>query len=209
MGALSQEMRDRILEAAYASFRQFGVRRVTMDEISGGLRISKKTLYRYFSSKKDLVRELVLKRYSRHLDVVLVEVSRGRSARESFIAGYRRLGEMVREASPIFLSDTRSCYPDIWEEFDELRIRVLGEFAHAIARGVERGEIRSGVHPQIVAGIMECVVQKFMVPDTFRNAEFTPKQAWLTWFTMLTSGLFYEPSDLSDPAEDAYHLLNR
>ncbi|MBU1002394.1 MAG: TetR/AcrR family transcriptional regulator [Proteobacteria bacterium] len=201
MAALSQEVRERILEAAYGSFRQFGVRRVTMDEISGALRISKKTLYRYFPSKKELVRELVLKRYSRHLENVLEAVVHGRTAQESFIAGYRCLGEMMLEVSLVFLSDVRLCFPDIWEEFDRLRIRVLGQFALAITRGVQRGEVRPGIHPQIVAGIMECVVQNFMVPETFRNSEFTPRQAWLTWFTVLTSGLFHEPSDLSDAVQ--------
>lgn len=198
MPTLTAQARERILAVAYDRFRLSGVRGVTMDEICGALLMSKKTLYRYFPSKRDLVRELVLKRYSRHLVDVLEGVAQGRSAQESFLAGYRPLAEMMREASPVFLADVRFCYPDVWEEFDGLRIRVLGQFAQAITQGAASGEIRSGVHPQIVSGIMECVIQNFMVPETFRNAGFTPDQVWQTWFIVLTSGLFREPLDLPE-----------
>lgn len=197
MATLSQDVRDRILEGAYERFRQFGVRRVTMDEISGGLRMSKKTLYRHFTGKKELVRELLMREYSWHLTAVLECINHGGTAQEAFLAGFARLGEMLRQASPVFLADVRSEYPDIWEEFEALRGRVLDGLAGAVARGVEHGEIRAEVHPRIAAGIMECVVRNYMVPDTFRNAEFSPRQAWLTWITMVTSGLFREPIDVA------------
>jgi len=41
-----------------------------------------------------------------------------------------------------------------------------------------------------------------MVPDTFHNTGITPRQAWLTWITMVTSGLFREPLELAEEWKD-------
>lgn len=50
----------RIIECAYEMFALRGVKSVTMDEISSELSISKRTLYEEFSSKTELVKEIVM-----------------------------------------------------------------------------------------------------------------------------------------------------
>ena len=52
------EIRDRILEKARDMFFKLGFSKVTMDEIAFELGMSKKTLYRYFKTKKNLYTKL-------------------------------------------------------------------------------------------------------------------------------------------------------
>ena len=40
-------------------FRDFGIKSLTMDDISSALGISKKTLYKYVSDKNDLVNKVI------------------------------------------------------------------------------------------------------------------------------------------------------
>ena len=40
-------------------FRDFGIKSLTMDDISSSLGISKKTLYKYVSDKNDLVNKVI------------------------------------------------------------------------------------------------------------------------------------------------------
>jgi len=54
-----QEIKDRILHTAYEKFQQYGFSKVTMEEIAADLGISKKTLYKYFSNKEHVLRELL------------------------------------------------------------------------------------------------------------------------------------------------------
>lgn len=42
-------------------FAKFGLRPITMDDIAGELSISKKTIYKYFSNKDELVQKAVEK----------------------------------------------------------------------------------------------------------------------------------------------------
>jgi len=48
-------MRDKILEKSNELFLNLGFKSVTMDEIANALGVSKKTIYKYFKNKTDLV----------------------------------------------------------------------------------------------------------------------------------------------------------
>ncbi len=52
-------MRERILRSAIEKISKYGFRRFTIDEIARDLGISKKTIYKYFSSKSNLISEIV------------------------------------------------------------------------------------------------------------------------------------------------------
>ena len=52
-------MRQRILDKAYELIRHYGLRGFTMDDVAGELGISKKTIYKFFTSKNQLISELV------------------------------------------------------------------------------------------------------------------------------------------------------
>lgn len=55
-----EEMELEILRKATEMFNRYGLRPVTMDDIAREMSISKKTLYKYFSNKEDLVRKAVM-----------------------------------------------------------------------------------------------------------------------------------------------------
>ena len=48
-------MRDKILEKSNELFLNLGFKSVTMDEIASSLGVSKKTIYKYFKNKTELV----------------------------------------------------------------------------------------------------------------------------------------------------------
>ncbi len=50
----------RIMESSFAAFNQKGFDAVSMDEVAKQLRISKKTIYKYFGSKEELLEEALL-----------------------------------------------------------------------------------------------------------------------------------------------------
>jgi AcrR family transcriptional regulator len=58
----SEEVRRRIVDAAYESFWRLGFRRSSVDSIAGQAGLTKRTVYAYFRSKDDLL-AAVLQRY--------------------------------------------------------------------------------------------------------------------------------------------------
>src|SRR5215831_11491328 len=53
------DMRKHILSTAKSQFLQFGFSKVTVDEIASKLGISKKTIYKFFSSKDEIINILL------------------------------------------------------------------------------------------------------------------------------------------------------
>ena len=51
----AEKTRNRILEAAYKLFRRQGYSRVTMDDIAAVSKLTKRTLYHHFTSKDQLL----------------------------------------------------------------------------------------------------------------------------------------------------------
>ena len=51
--------KDKILNYSKDRFFKDGFYKVTMDNIASGMRISKKTIYKYFTSKESLVESIV------------------------------------------------------------------------------------------------------------------------------------------------------
>ena len=62
------ETKAKILATAEEMFMRHGYSRVTMEEIASTLGMSKKTLYKFFSNKKEVLRELVSVRQSETMD---------------------------------------------------------------------------------------------------------------------------------------------
>ncbi|MDD4216483.1 MAG: TetR/AcrR family transcriptional regulator, partial [Bacteroidales bacterium] len=70
------EMRLRILKEAGILFSRYGLRSVTMDQISAELGISKRTLYEIFKDKDDLVSQAIeegIKAHKNHCNKVILE----------------------------------------------------------------------------------------------------------------------------------------
>jgi AcrR family transcriptional regulator len=55
----AEQTRSRILDAAYKLFRRHGYSRVTMDDIADGAKLTKRTLYHHFSSKDQLLADVL------------------------------------------------------------------------------------------------------------------------------------------------------
>ena len=53
------EIKERILQTTKEMFYKFGYSKVTMEEIAADLGISKKTLYKHFSNKEHILKEIV------------------------------------------------------------------------------------------------------------------------------------------------------
>ena len=57
-------MREKILEKSNELFLNLGFKSVTMDEIASALGVSKKTIYKYFKNKTELVNGVTLSMFN-------------------------------------------------------------------------------------------------------------------------------------------------
>lgn len=175
-----QEVQERIIVAAGQRFFTEGFTAVTMDDMARELGMSKKTLYRLFASKDDLLRA-VMQRF-----VTEVEAATDRILEDpdtNCLLKLRRLlgfiaMQMLRIRPPFLLDLQRSAHP-IWAELDEWRRRrVISKFAVLIEQGVGEGVFRDDLNKDLLLRMYTLLIQGIVNPEVLSQLPLTANQAF-------------------------------
>jgi AcrR family transcriptional regulator len=184
------DARARILEKAEQCFLAHGYSRVTMDDIATELRMSKKTLYRCFSSKEELGEAAIVALFARigeELRAILEDERRDFGERlEAFartLAGHYGRGAAV-------LRDLQRDAPALWQKLLELRRQAVQErFGAFVAAGVRAGALRSDVEPRLVIRMVLTLVDQLMRPDVLAELEMTAEQLFPRMLGVVLDGI--------------------
>lgn len=191
------ETRTRIVDAARRLFFEFGIRKVTVDEIAAELGIGKATIYECFPSKQILVQSVVEEKRQEmesYLDQMHERIIGEEDAdlidliKELIHFGMRALSEMKEP----FVRDLRqtdaSSFLDIvyYEMIDSIIEDIL-------SRGIRGGIIRADVHPRIVSEMILSFVYKFTrEPEYAAQLELSRAQILDNVVTIIMGGLLTE-----------------
>lgn len=141
-------MKERILNKSYELISRFGLRGFTMDEISRELGISKKTVYKYFESKNQLISSIVDR-------IVEVEKRTFREEVEMRSTWFEKLEAMLTMFTPDdipfhLIEELYRYFPEEKKKIEELAEFREGILRPLIEQGQELGEIRSDLNPAII-----------------------------------------------------------
>ena len=113
--------RQEVLECSVVNFTTFGSKRFTMDELAAHLGISKKTIYKHFSSKEDLVIasiQYLIDEYNQTLENLIKNEEDPISC---IILMYEKAFEKLKYFKPSFIFGLRKYYPAANKIFDDFR----------------------------------------------------------------------------------------
>lgn len=177
--AAEADTRTRIIAAARDLFVARGFSKVTMDELAGQLGISKKTLYRHFDKKDDLV-DAAFEWQMLYIRQNLTEIfSRPGDFLDRLYAFCAFITGALSRVNRAFLEDLRRFRPDLWKKIEEFRrARIEGEFAKVIADGRRIGVVRGDVNVELFIAIFLAAVQGVVNPETLSRHPFTAEEAY-------------------------------
>jgi len=140
---MSDSKKEEILIFCRQKFFSGGFYKTTMDEIASELRVSKKTLYKHFPSKDDLVRETIMS----HIGGVAGRVSRLVESDEptarKFIKITNILAAGLAPESELFWDEFKEHMTAHWEEIERFReIQIRKNFGKLFSDGMQEGLIR-------------------------------------------------------------------
>lgn len=160
---------EQITEEVFKIYQRYGIKSVTMDDVSRHLGISKKTLYQYFTDKEDLVRQALQLEYTRWFVRLKEPESLGLNAIEEIFEVYKVLKRMYRHANPSMEYDLRKYYPALSKEFTEKRRKeIYGSGYRNLVKGKNQGFYRKDLNPKIIAGLHVLKVENMAAEDLFR-----------------------------------------
>lgn len=141
-------MREKIAESAINQILKFGLRKFTIDDITAELGISKKTVYKYFNSKNQLI-EYALDNY---LAAELNKQNQVMTLNKSFRKRFEALTSPAnhKQIPTRLLAELQQFFPELWGKCEEVIQITRNQIIQIYADGIKNGEIRSEVHPAVI-----------------------------------------------------------
>ena len=161
-------------------FLEYGIRGVTMEDVSYKLGISKKTLYQYFEDKSKLI-EAVLESIAWRRFKDLEKLENHGNAIDQLFCYHKIQREMIKNHKPAFAYDLEKYYPDLYEKFQKLKLDKMIEAVKSnTEEGIEQGLYRNDLDPGVIARL------------TVLRAEAIIRSDFFTYDEFLTTNLFTE-----------------
>jgi len=168
-------MKDRIIQATMVQIYKFGFRKFTVDDLAMDLGISKKTIYKYFKSKDELISVTIEQN---------IEVDRQNTIKA--VAEAKELIDKLRIAilfhhkdkiSTYLLDELHRFFPQEWAKFATLKEFKINLIKELLLQGIDCGIIRSDISIDIVLLIIEKSVLAILDYDTLRQRDLSINQA--------------------------------
>ncbi len=139
---IKEEELDHITKKVYALYAKHGFSGISMDEVSRQTGISKATLYRYFTSKEDIVRGMVDYMVD-HLDSVrFASVEKIRDVMDGLREFYTKSVLVTAISGSRFLNDLENKVPDCYDRYLTSKNALQKRFQDFYEESVTRGYFR-------------------------------------------------------------------
>jgi len=143
---------------------QYGIKSVSMDDLSSKLGISKKTLYQVVDNKKDLVMKVI----ENHIELQNQEMAQiqegNHEAIEEMLHFARYIIHLLKNLKPGVTYDLQKYYPEAWNKIEELHKTTIRTIITTnIKKGIKEGVYRKNVNPDIISKLY--VAQALQITD--------------------------------------------
>lgn len=181
--------KDKILNAACEIFFSRGFYKIPVDEIAASLKMSKKTIYKHFATKNDLVREvahLFLYTLSTNISGIL---KNDYNAVEKLFYIFRYLGNALLNVHEQWFSDVQNHFPEIWIEIEEFRTKYMTMNLSKIIKQGKEEEYVVNLPSIIIINIFLTSIRGIVNPQFIMHNKIPAVIALESTLSVLMSGI--------------------
>ena len=142
-------MKDKIIIKSRELFLKVGFKSITMDDIATEMSISKKTIYKYFSNKEDLIEQTTAAAHKEVHQIINSIIALNHNAIQENFEIRNMFQEMFKSSddSPVF--QLKKHYPEIYERVIKREIEECNIwFKQNIGKGITEGLYRKGINAE-------------------------------------------------------------
>ncbi|MGB5873510.1 MAG: TetR/AcrR family transcriptional regulator [Bacteroidota bacterium] len=175
--ARDDQKRRVILAARERMFRE-GFSRMSIDVLVSDLGMSKKTFYKIFRSKEDLVSQIVDNMLG-EVRLVFGEITGSdRDFLEKLTAILTLVGEQIGRIGRPLQEDLQKLHPELWKRIEDFRRQRLTQtFAPLFDQGIAEGYVRSDVNKRVFLFAYIGAIQNLITPQVLVQESFSAQDA--------------------------------
>ncbi len=157
-----------ILDEISDLFVQYGIKSVTMDEISRTLGMSKKTLYCIFNSREGLVEQAIQHLYEKYSKITFDLYNSKMNSIQIMLELHKCNLESLKKINPSFEFDLRKYHTNLYNRIKADKIVMFKNlFKQNITKGKEEGLYRENIDEEIIARLFIASMDSFYTTDHF------------------------------------------
>ncbi len=166
-------MEARIIEISTRLFSTYGIKSITMDEISKELGMSKKTIYQYFEDKKTLINAVVEHAVASEAAKIAVIENSNLNPIEEMFHHMKQAKEMLSNMNVTFLYDLQKYFPMAFAKYEKFKFENVSTVEKNLERGIKLGLYMEDINVKILAKFRVESVDMGFDPRIFNKDEFT------------------------------------
>ena len=184
--------RLKILEGADRLFRENGLYKSSMDELASDLRISKKTIYKYFTSKNNLVKEVTKYWMNVSAERVNKIVKSKADVITKLVLLLENYSSEFSVLSEKWIRDYRLHYPESWRLVEKFREDKIFDFARKLLNQGLKERYVLNVPVEVVIASHTASMHAVVNPKFMIENNLSMKDALNYVFEMQMNGILTE-----------------
>jgi len=146
------EIKEKILDISEELFLNYGLKSISMDDISKQLGMSKKTVYQYIDNKKDLVEQVIQRYIGKEASLVNELHSEASDAIDEYLGIARHILIVLRKMKPTIIYDLKKYYPESWNLIETLHFQFIeNSIKRNIEKGIKEELYRNDINAEIIS----------------------------------------------------------
>jgi len=187
---LEEEKKKGILARTMDLFSKRGIKNCTMGEICAFQRISKKTLYKYFSDKGDLVKSVMASELERTDKEVKAILSKGMNAIDESFEISHHIMDNISELPTQLFYELENYYPDAYKMYEEhqntsIRVSMLKN----LEKGIKEGYYRADLNVDIIVSIYLTTLYNLISAKLLNTKNYSFSTVYRELFIYHTHGI--------------------
>jgi AcrR family transcriptional regulator len=186
------EDQNKIVELTEEKFFRDGFYKTTMDEVASELKMSKKTIYKFFPSKEDLITAIAKHFMEGMKSKIVPALNSDKNAIEKLAELNNILAKASEKISSHRMDEIRTHFPSLWNEIDSFRTKMMfGNITKVIDQGKAEGLFIDYPTP-IIMNTLVSSVRAIVNPEFILNNNFSIGEAALYAFKVIIGGIVTE-----------------
>ena len=181
---------NQILEGGFDSVVDTGVRAFTVESLAKRLAMSKKTIYKFFPTKENLIRSImrfVFTQIDAAFNKVMVDEP---NPAVQFIKIMETIAKFAGRVPVDKIAELKSLYPDIWREIESFRLSHQDDFYTILHDAQEHGLARDDINMRATSIIYINIINSTFQPEFFLKNDLPIRETIRGFVQIVARGIF-------------------
>jgi len=184
-----QTAKERILEIARQKFFTEGFVKTSIDEIAREYHISKKTIYKYFKSKDDLLTNVVKHFAEKNTEYIIKTMETEKNSIEKLVDVLNLIQNTMSNLSVKYINEVKTHKPKLWNYIEKYRKENLERIVHQTIEEGKKDGLFEDVDPEIVFRVFYGAIRNVLMPEFLITTPISSNDAVKKTFDILLNGI--------------------